>query len=40
MIDDPGTRAICLYVEGLLDGARFPRRRRFAAARRASRCWC
>jgi acetyl-CoA synthetase (ADP-forming) len=29
MIEDPGTKAICLYVEGLLDGARF----RAAAAR-------
>ena len=25
MIDDPQTRAICLYIEGLLDGARFRR---------------
>ena len=33
MIEDDATRAICLYIEGLLDGARF---RRAAAACRAA----
>ncbi len=33
MVDDPGTKAICLYVEGLRDGARF---RRAAEAARAA----
>jgi acetyl-CoA synthetase (ADP-forming) len=33
LIDDPGTEAICVYVEGWLDGARF---RRCAAAARAA----
>jgi acetyl-CoA synthetase (ADP-forming) len=33
VIDDPGTEAICVYVEGWLDGARF---RRCAAAARAA----
>ncbi len=33
MIEDPGTKAICLYIEGLLDGARFCRA---AAACRAA----
>ena len=33
LIDDPGTEAICVYVEGWLDGARF---RRAAAAARAA----
>jgi acyl-CoA synthetase (NDP forming) len=33
MVEDPGTRAICLYVEGLRDGARF---RRAALAARAA----
>jgi acyl-CoA synthetase (NDP forming) len=35
MVDDPGTEAICVYVEGLLDGARF--RRCAADARRAGK---
>ena len=35
MVDEPGTEAICVYVEGLLDGARF--RRALAAARRAGK---
>jgi len=33
LIDDPGTEAICVYVEGWLDGARF---RRCAAAARGA----
>ena len=33
LVDDPGTEAICVYVEGWLDGARF---RRCAAAARAA----
>src|SRR5256714_1048199 len=33
LVDDPGTEAICVYVEGFLDGARF---RRAAAASRAA----
>jgi acyl-CoA synthetase (NDP forming) len=33
MVEDPATEAICVYVEGLLDGARF---RRCAAAARAA----
>src|SRR5947208_9786307 len=33
LVDDPGTEAICVYVEGFLDGARF---RRAAAAARAA----
>jgi acetyl-CoA synthetase (ADP-forming) len=35
LVADPGTEAICVYVEGLLDGARF--RRAAAAARRAGK---
>ena len=35
LIAEPETEAICVYVEGLLDGARF--RRALAAARRASK---
>jgi acyl-CoA synthetase (NDP forming) len=35
LVEDAGTEAICLYVEGLLDGARF--RRGLAAARRAGK---
>jgi len=35
LIGDPGTEAICLYVEGLLDGARF--RRAASAARQAGK---
>ena len=35
MVADPGTEAICVYVEGLLDGARF--RRCAAAARQAGK---
>jgi len=35
MVEDPGTEAICVYVEGLLDGERF--RRCAAAARRAGK---
>jgi acetyl-CoA synthetase (ADP-forming) len=35
MVDDPATEAICLYIEGLLDGARF--RRGLAGARRAGK---
>lgn len=35
MVDEPGTEAICVYVEGLLDGARF--RRALAGARRAGK---
>ena len=35
MVEDPGTEAICVYVEGLLDGARF--RRCAAGARRAGK---
>src|SRR5207245_1560008 len=35
LVDDPGTAAICMYIEGLLDGARF--RRGAAAARRAGK---
>ncbi len=35
MIDEPQTKAICLYIEGLLDGARF--RRAAAACRRAGK---
>ena len=35
MIDDGATRAICLYIEGLLDGARF--RRAAAACRQAGK---
>jgi acetyl-CoA synthetase (ADP-forming) len=35
MVAEPGTEAICVYVEGLLDGARF--RRALAAARRAGK---
>jgi acetyl-CoA synthetase (ADP-forming) len=35
LIGDPDTEAICVYVEGLLDGARF--RRAAAAARRAGK---
>jgi acetyl-CoA synthetase (ADP-forming) len=35
LIDDPRTEAICLYIEGLLDGARF--RRGLSAARRAGK---
>ncbi len=35
MVDDPATEAICVYVEGLLDGARF--RRCAAAARQAGK---
>jgi acetyl-CoA synthetase (ADP-forming) len=35
MIEDPGTKAICLYVEGLLDGARF--QKAAAACRRAGK---
>ena len=33
LVDDPGTEAICVYVEGFLDGARF---RRAAAASRSA----
>ena len=33
MVEEPGTEAICVYVEGLLDGPRF--RAALAAARRA-----
>src|SRR5205823_9472865 len=33
MVDDPATEAICVYVEGFLDGARF---RRAAAGARAA----
>jgi acetyl-CoA synthetase (ADP-forming) len=35
MIEDRATRAICLYIEGLLDGARF--RRAAAACRQAGK---
>ncbi|HEY3189232.1 MAG TPA: acetate--CoA ligase family protein, partial [Solirubrobacteraceae bacterium] len=35
LVEDPGTEAICVYVEGLLDGARF--RRALAAARAAGK---
>jgi len=35
LIEDPGTEALCVYVEGLLDGARF--RRAAAAARGAGK---
>lgn len=35
MIDEPETKAVCLYIEGLLDGARFMRAA--AAARRAGK---
>lgn len=35
MIEDPGTKAICLYIEGLLDGARF--HEAAAACRRAEK---
>ena len=35
MIEDPGTKAICLYIEGLLDGARF--HKAAAACRRAGK---
>jgi acyl-CoA synthetase (NDP forming) len=35
MVDEPRTEALCVYVEGLLDGARF--RRSLAAARRAAK---
>ena len=35
MVAEPETEAICVYVEGLLDGARF--RRALAAARRAGK---
>ena len=35
LVEDAGAEAICLYVEGLLDGARF--RRGLAAARRAGK---
>ncbi len=35
MVEDPRTEAICVYVEGLLDGARF--RRCAAAARKAGK---
>jgi len=35
LVDDAGTEAICVYVEGLLDGARF--RRAAAAARKAGK---
>jgi acyl-CoA synthetase (NDP forming) len=35
MVDEPATEALCVYVEGLLDGARF--RRSLAAARRAGK---
>jgi acyl-CoA synthetase (NDP forming) len=35
MVDEPATEALCVYVEGLLDGARF--RRSLAAARAADK---
>ncbi len=35
LVAEPGTEAICVYVEGLLDGARF--RRALAGARRAGK---
>ena len=35
LVDEPQTEAICVYVEGLLDGGRF--RRALAAARRAGK---
>ncbi len=35
MVDEPQTAALCVYVEGLLDGGRF--RRSLAAARRAGK---
>jgi acetyl-CoA synthetase (ADP-forming) len=35
MVDEPGTEALCVYVEGLLDGRRF--RRSLAAARGAGK---